>query len=111
VDRQFSLAQTVHLHRSRGFHLDQRIVRHSANTERYFSKHQRPGGLCDWTFSGMQPTEIENHITSVYERALTTTVDNIEHIESESLSGQVRAEGDLARSFWRKVRAKQPGYR
>ena len=40
-----------------------------------------------WTFSGMQPTEIENHITSVYERALTTTVDNIEHIESESLSG------------------------
>ena len=40
-----------------------------------------------WTFSGMQPAEIENHITSVYERILTTTVDNIEHIESESLSG------------------------
>jgi multidrug efflux pump subunit AcrB len=40
-----------------------------------------------WTFSGMQPSEIENHITSVYERLLTTTVDNIEHIESESLSG------------------------
>jgi multidrug efflux pump subunit AcrB len=40
-----------------------------------------------WTFSGMQPSEIENHITSVYERILTTTVDNIEHIESESLSG------------------------
>ena len=40
-----------------------------------------------WTFSGMQPSEIENHITSVYERTLTTTVDNIEHIESESISG------------------------
>ena len=35
----------------------------------------------------MQPDDIANHITSVYERALTTTVDNIEHIESQSLSG------------------------
>jgi multidrug efflux pump subunit AcrB len=40
-----------------------------------------------WTYSGMQPDDIANHITSVYERALTTTVNNIEHIESQSLSG------------------------
>jgi len=31
--------------------------------------------------------EMENRITSIYERALTTTIDNIEHIESSSLNG------------------------
>ena len=30
---------------------------------------------------------METRITSIYERALTTTVDNIEHIESQSLNG------------------------
>jgi len=40
-----------------------------------------------WTYTGMEPTEITGHVTSVYERVLTTTVNNIEHIESESLSG------------------------
>ena len=37
----------------------------------------------------MSPSDLEQHLTSVYERVLTTTVDNIEHIESESLSGIV----------------------
>jgi multidrug efflux pump subunit AcrB len=40
-----------------------------------------------WTYSGLAPTEMGERITSVYERALTTTVDNIEHIESQSLYG------------------------
>src|SRR5258705_2248565 len=40
-----------------------------------------------WTFTGLAPTEMETRITSIYERALTTTVDNIEHIESQSLNG------------------------
>jgi hypothetical protein len=40
-----------------------------------------------WTYTGMEPTEVTNHITSVYERVLTATVNNIEHIESQSLSG------------------------
>src|SRR6202022_2187708 len=40
-----------------------------------------------WTYTGMEPNEITNHITTVYERELTTTVNNIEHIESESLYG------------------------
>ena len=40
-----------------------------------------------WTYSGLAPTEMGDRITSVYERALTTTVDNIEHIESQSLYG------------------------
>ena len=40
-----------------------------------------------WTYTGMAPQDIANHLTTVYERTLTTTVDNIEHIESESLYG------------------------
>ena len=47
MDRQFSLAQTVHVHRSRDFHLDQRIVGDFADAERYLSKHQHPGGFGD----------------------------------------------------------------
>ena len=35
-----------------------------------------------WTYTGLVPTEMEQRITSIYERALTTTVGNIEHIES-----------------------------
>src|ERR1700733_10810242 len=40
-----------------------------------------------FNFAGLSPKDIEEHLTTVYERVLTTTVDNIEHIESESLFG------------------------
>jgi len=40
-----------------------------------------------FNFPGMSPRDLEAHLTTVYERVLTTTVDNIEHIESESLFG------------------------
>src|SRR6202522_1277628 len=40
-----------------------------------------------WTYTGMAPRDISDHLVSPYERVLTTTVDNIEHIESESLYG------------------------
>ncbi|MBV8375730.1 MAG: efflux RND transporter permease subunit [Verrucomicrobia bacterium] len=38
-------------------------------------------------YSGMSPDGMESHIVSGFERGLTTTVDNIEHIESQSLYG------------------------
>ncbi|MGH8048351.1 MAG: efflux RND transporter permease subunit [Chthoniobacterales bacterium] len=40
-----------------------------------------------WSYSGMPPTEFTGRITSVYERALTTTVNDIEHIESQTFNG------------------------
>ena len=40
-----------------------------------------------WQYDGLNPTEMEGRITSVYERVLTTTVDNIEHIESTTING------------------------
>ena len=41
-----------------------------------------------WQFTGLNPEEMEGRITTVYERVLTTLVDNIEHIESVTLNGQ-----------------------
>src|SRR6202000_3368882 len=40
-----------------------------------------------WTYAGLSPEETEGRITTVYERVLTTTVDNIEHIESTTVNG------------------------
>src|ERR1700753_14219 len=40
-----------------------------------------------WDYAGLRPQEMEGRITSVYERVLTTTVDNIEHIESTTING------------------------
>src|SRR6201993_4149850 len=40
-----------------------------------------------FNYAGLSPSDLEQHLTTVYERVLTTTVDNIEHIESESLFG------------------------
>jgi multidrug efflux pump subunit AcrB len=40
-----------------------------------------------WTYTGLQPQEIEQRITSSVERGLTTLVNDIEHIESQSLGG------------------------
>ena len=41
-----------------------------------------------WQYTGLNPEEVEGRLTSVYERILTTTVDNIEHIESTTINGQ-----------------------
>src|SRR5262249_54605061 len=40
-----------------------------------------------WVYSGMPPDEIESRIILVNERVLTTAVNDIEHIESQSYSG------------------------
>jgi multidrug efflux pump subunit AcrB len=40
-----------------------------------------------WNFNGLVPEDMSDRIVSVTERALTTTVDNIQHIESQSLYG------------------------
>src|SRR4030081_1472775 len=40
-----------------------------------------------WTYTGLAPTEMETRIVSIFERSLTTSVNNIEHIESQSLNG------------------------
>ncbi|HTQ06002.1 MAG TPA: efflux RND transporter permease subunit [Polyangiaceae bacterium] len=40
-----------------------------------------------FNYAGLAPDEMEKRIVTNYERALTTTVNSIEHIESQSLTG------------------------
>jgi CzcA family heavy metal efflux pump len=42
-----------------------------------------------WTYTGMNPEELEGRLTTVYEKVLTTVVDNIQHIESTTVNGIV----------------------
>jgi multidrug efflux pump subunit AcrB len=40
-----------------------------------------------WQFAGLSPNEVEGRMVTISERAMTTTVNSIEHIESQSLAG------------------------
>ena len=40
-----------------------------------------------WNYGGLSAEEMSNRIVSIYERNLTTTVNDIEHVESQSLRG------------------------
>jgi CzcA family heavy metal efflux pump len=40
-----------------------------------------------WTYTGLQPQEMEQRITTNVERGVTTLVSDVEHIESQSLNG------------------------
>ena len=40
-----------------------------------------------WNYSGLSPQEMANRITTPTERSMTTTVNDIEHIESQTLTG------------------------
>src|SRR6202521_5249656 len=52
-----------------------------------------------WSYNGLTPEDMSGRVVYYYERALTTTVGNIEHIESESLYGR----GIVKRSEERRV--------
>jgi multidrug efflux pump subunit AcrB len=40
-----------------------------------------------WSYTGLAPEEMEARVTTQFERAVTTTVNAIEHLESQSLAG------------------------
>ncbi len=40
-----------------------------------------------WSYGGLSPEEMQERITTIVERSLTTTVSNIEHLESRSVRG------------------------
>ena len=40
-----------------------------------------------WNYTGLSPEDMANRIISIHERSLTTTVNDIQHIESQSLNG------------------------
>src|SRR6201988_1194878 len=40
-----------------------------------------------WNYAGLSPEDMADRITTITERGLTTLVNDIEHIESQSLNG------------------------
>jgi multidrug efflux pump subunit AcrB len=42
-----------------------------------------------WQYTGLNPEELEGRLTTPFEKTLTTFVDNVEHTESTTISGEV----------------------
>ncbi len=42
-----------------------------------------------WQYTGLDPEQLEGRLTTPYEKALTVLVDNVQHIESTTIAGQV----------------------
>jgi len=40
-----------------------------------------------WTYTGLSPADMSGRVLYYYERSLSSTVNDIEHIESQSLAG------------------------
>src|SRR5205823_15102781 len=40
-----------------------------------------------WNYAGLSPEEMEKRLVTIFERSMTTTVNDIEHIESQSYNG------------------------
>ena len=40
-----------------------------------------------WTYTGISPDDMEKRVITIAERAMTTTVDGLEHMESQSMNG------------------------
>ena len=40
-----------------------------------------------WTYNGLPPADMSGRVVYFYERQLTSTVNDIDHIESQSLNG------------------------
>jgi len=58
-----------------------------AYADRHFPKHRYSVVSVIWTFNGLPPQELADRIVSITERNMTTVVDNIQHVESQSLYG------------------------
>src|ERR1044072_3740835 len=40
-----------------------------------------------WNYGGLSPEEMEKRIVAIFERSLTTTVNDIDHIDSQAYNG------------------------
>src|SRR5450432_2361846 len=40
-----------------------------------------------WNYAGLSPEEMEKRMVTIFERSMTTTVNDIEHIESQAYTG------------------------
>jgi multidrug efflux pump subunit AcrB len=87
VDSKGCALAPLHIHR---------VVYHAASdwpggsvayAGRYFPNIDIPVISVIWSYTGLAPAEMETRIVSPFERGLSTVVNNIEHIESQSYNG------------------------
>ena len=57
-----------------------------------------------WSYTALNPEELEGRLTTPYEKGLTSLVDNVEHVESTTYNGVV-----IVKIFFQP--SKQPGHR
>jgi multidrug efflux pump subunit AcrB len=61
---------------------------HRAHADRYLPEHQHSGRVSAiWSYTGLPPEDMANRIVANAERYAQTTVNDVEHSESQSLSG------------------------
>jgi multidrug efflux pump subunit AcrB len=87
VDRQARSAASLHL---RGVVVAYSVLGIETSVEAPKDIHPYiniPVVTIVWSYTGLPPEEMEGRIVTVCERALTTTVNDIEHIQSESYEG------------------------
>jgi hypothetical protein len=87
VDCSSRPGPAIYLHRSRGADFGSESGHDFARTPTdIFPNINIPVISVGWQFTGMNPEELEGRLTGPYERILTTTVDNVEHIESTTVN-------------------------
>jgi hypothetical protein len=87
VDCQDCPELAIYVRRSGPAHSDRKSCGDPPDPTDFFPNIDIPIIAVSWDYAGLNPQEMEGRITSVYERVLTTTVDNIEHIESTTING------------------------
>jgi multidrug efflux pump subunit AcrB len=87
VDCRSRFAQAIHLHRdgSADCNFDARC--NPPHSDGHLPDINIPVISIVWNYQGLSPKDMSDRITSTTERALTTLVNDIEHIESQSLNG------------------------
>ena len=88
MDRTACITATLHLHRiGNTYRNNGRALAIVRTPTDIFPNIDIPVVSIIWSYSGLVPEDMADRIVTIGERSLTTTVTNIEHIESQSLYG------------------------
>ena len=87
VDRQTRPEQALHVRRSRAADSAGGRRQHSVMATDVFPAIDLPVVTVIWSYPGFTPNDMEKRFVTQSERAYTTSVNDIEHTESQSVSG------------------------
>ena len=88
VDSPTRAGAPVHVYCVGAAYTDSGSSCHSPNPTDIFPNIDIPVIAAAFNYTGLNAQEMEERITSIYERSLTTTVNDVEHMESQSINGR-----------------------